>query len=76
MAAFWAFYDAAGLFPAYAVNFVRESVFHSRRFYRHLRAFSTGRGEVREMLSEACASARSEEERAMLAALLREEDAI
>ena len=76
VAAFWAFYDAAGLFPAYAANFVRESVFHPRRFYRHLRAFSAGRGEVREMLSEACASARSEEERAMLAALLREEDAI
>lgn len=74
--AFWAFYDAAGLFPAYAANFVRESVFHPRRFYRHLRAFSAGRGEVREMLSEACASARSEEERALFAALLREEDAI
>lgn len=76
VAAFWDFYDAAGLFPAYAANFVRESVFHPRRFYRHLRAFSAGRGEVREMLSEACASARSGEEQAMLAALLREEDAM
>ena len=76
VAAFWDFYDAVGLFPAYAANFVRESVFHPRRFYRHLRAFSAGRGEVREMLSEACASARSEEERALFAALLRKEDAI
>ena len=57
-------------------DLVRESVFHPRRFYRHLRAFSAGRPEVREMLSEACASARSEEERALFAALLREEDAI
>ena len=74
VAALWSLYDEAGLFPAYVANFIKESVFHPARFYRHLRAYSAGRREeLREILGEAEEAATSAEERVLLASL-REED--
>lgn len=74
VAALWSLYDEAGLFPVYVANFIKESVFHPARFYRHLRAYSAARREeLREILGEAEEAATSAEERALLASL-REED--
>ena len=73
VAAFWAFYDAIGLFPDYTASFVKEAVFHHERFYRRLLAFSAARrGELKKILAAAQTAATSEEEAGRLKRLQEE----
>ncbi len=48
---FWKLFDAAGIFPDYAAEFIRSVVIHRENFYKNLRKYSA-RAEVEEIIAE------------------------
>lgn len=70
---FWQFYRENGLFADYTAAFIKQAVFHPRRFYRQLLADSPEeRAEIGEMLKAALNNVTSAEEASMLKDLWQE----
>ena len=70
---FWAFYEETGLFADYTAAFIKQAVFHPKKFYRELLAHSPAeRDEIGQMLQGARNNVTSEEEAAYLQELWQE----
>ena len=70
---FWQFYHRTGLFADYTAAFIKQAVFHPKKFYRELLVHSPAeRDEIGQMLQGARNNVTSEEEAAYLQELWQE----